>query len=55
MLRSLLILCLVFASPGLAQQYQWKELANATHDFSGHLTVATALAVSSPAGREFFR
>jgi tetratricopeptide (TPR) repeat protein len=38
MLRSLLVLYLVFASPALAQEYQSKELADAAHDWRQQLT-----------------
>ena len=37
MLRSLLVLCLVFASPALAQEYQSKELADAARDWRQEL------------------
>src|SRR5215472_14943414 len=37
MLRSLLVLCLVFASPALAQEYQSKELADAARDWRRQL------------------
>src|SRR5215469_10211573 len=37
MLRSLLVLCLVFASPALAQDYQSKELADAGRDWRQQL------------------
>jgi hypothetical protein len=37
MLRSLLVLCLVFASPALAQEYQSKDLADAAHDWRQQL------------------
>src|SRR5215471_14879648 len=37
MLRSLLVLCLVFASPALAQEYQSKELADVARDWRQEL------------------
>jgi uncharacterized protein YfaS (alpha-2-macroglobulin family) len=37
MLRSLLVFCLVFASPALAQEYQSKELADAARDWRQEL------------------
>ena len=48
MRRSLLVLCLVFASPALAQEYHWKELANAARDWRQELINSVPLNNKQP-------